>query len=284
MRRHRIAALSVLACLAAAASASSTASEEYRAADPSAPPVVRENLLASERFWPYQVDLSAAWKPDGRAEPLPAGTRAVLVRIDGSGAARIDFGRDGRFLVPVEKTDILARANEIRIGEREKRLPNLVHALGPRLVDAASETIRSADVESLLEAEVFLAVFADPGAEGFDAVASALRPLRSRSEVTTLLLPQGTHPDPELRTRLREMDWPVGFLRDEYGEGYARSLRPDGAPLPAVMLMTPEGRVLVDRAWSKAVVNELAAAIDRHVGEVRAAGTIPEAPGVAGLP
>lgn len=280
MRASRLAAIGLLGWLGAADLA---VADEYRASDPSAPPVARENLLASERFWPYQVTLTAPWRPEGRIEPLSTGTGAVLVRIEGSGDARVDFGRDGRALVPVDKTDIVERANEIRTGARDKTIPNLIHALGPRLVDAEAETIRALDVETLFDARLFLAVFADPSHDGFEAMASTLRPMRSRSGVTTLLLPQGAHPDTALRGRLRDLEWPVSFLRDEYGEGYARALRSDAGQLPAVMLLTPEGRVLFDEIFGDDVAAKLASAIDLEETSTRpaqAASARPQGRGV----
>ena len=48
----------------------------HRVADPAAPPVTAENLLASDRFWPYHVSLVRPWKPPGRTQPLRAARAA----------------------------------------------------------------------------------------------------------------------------------------------------------------------------------------------------------------
>ena len=61
----------------------------------------------------------------------------VLIRVEASGLARIDFGRDGLYEVPVGATDLVERANRIRTGELRKMAPNFVLAIGPRLVDSA---------------------------------------------------------------------------------------------------------------------------------------------------
>ena len=99
-----------------------------RAADGAYPAAVTEqNLLASERYWPYHVALTKPF------QALRPGTTGVLIRVESSSVARIDFGRDGLFEVPVAATDLVARANRVQRGELAKRAPNFVFALGPRL-------------------------------------------------------------------------------------------------------------------------------------------------------
>src|SRR5262245_25765983 len=103
--------LGLLSLAPLAAAAQPDASPARRAADPSAPPATDANLLSSERFWPYQVRLAKPWQPPGAQAPLGVGTVGVLVRVENDGAARIDFGRDGRYEVPVGVTDLVERAN-----------------------------------------------------------------------------------------------------------------------------------------------------------------------------
>src|SRR5262245_34700801 len=81
---------------------------EHVAADASAPPVTAASLLESERFWPYQVALVRAWRPPGAAQALPAGTRGVLIRVEATGRARVDFGRQGLYEVAVGDLDLVA--------------------------------------------------------------------------------------------------------------------------------------------------------------------------------
>lgn len=223
----------------------------YDAADPAAPPVTAATLAAHERFWPYQVELTEPWQPPGRETPLPARTLAVLIRIDPAGAARIDFGRDGVFEVPVAKTDLVKRANDVRTGRLSKLAPNLVLAVGPRLMDSAAEKLDYHDRKTIAKARGFLAVFADPTAEGFRALAASLAPLRGRHGVMTMFFPQGQHPELGVRTVLHGVGWQVPFVLDQFSEGYTRSLRADAERFPAVMLLTPDGRVLLDRVWTE---------------------------------
>jgi hypothetical protein len=231
------------------------------AKDASAPEVNAANLLANERFWPYQVALAKAWKPAGSAEALAAGAVGVLIRVEASGEARVDFGRDGLFDVPVAATDLVARANQVRLGTLEKMAPNFVLAIGPRLIDAASEEPRPVRAEDFSKPRAFLCVFADPTADGFDAIAKSLAPLRDRAGLMTVFFPQGMHPDPQVREKLRAREWPVPFVHDHLADAYTPSLLADTPP-PALLLVTNEGRALLRAPWSPERVAEIAPLLD----------------------
>lgn len=244
----------------------------YRVADPSAPPVTAENLFENERFWPHRVALRRAYAPEGSGAPLAAGTRGILVRVETSGVARVDFGRPGRYAIPVSELDVVEVANRVRTGGETKLAPNLVYTLGTRLVDSNGPAIRPLDLSSVYAPKAFLVVFADPSSEGFDAVAEGLAPFRETESLMTVLLPQGMHPDVVVRDRLRALAWPVPFVRDEYGEGYARSIRGEAAAIPAVMLLSPEGRVLLDLPWNRdEVVPQLRTKLAQSLGAHSAA-------------
>jgi hypothetical protein len=239
--------------------------------------VTAGNLLAHERYWPYQVSFRAPWKPAGRVEPILPGTLGVLIRVEHSAesgsragardpgvTARIDFGRDGVVEVPVGETDLVERGNRIRTGELEKDFPNFVLAMGPRLIDpntAAPMSVRVAQGH-----RGFLCVFADPSAADFPELASALAPLRDRLGVLTALFPQGEIPDLFVLERLRSVGWEVAFSYDYLSEPYTRSLLPDGLAPPAVMLHTAEGRVLFRSRWDAGVLPGLEAALDQAFG------------------
>ena len=259
-------AASVLLCASMYVASAASAAKPWEIADPKAPVVTSANLLESERFWPYQIELVSPWQPPDRATPLAAGTLAVLVRIENTGRARIDFGRDGLFEVPIDVTDLVGRANQIRLGAMPKIAPNLAHAIGPRLVDSDADTIRPLDFPATFEPQAFLVVFADPEAKSFEALARSLAPFRGRPGLLTVLLPQGLRPDVKVRDTLRALDWKVPFVMDQFDEGYTRSLLPRGTSIPAVMLLTREGRVLFERAWKTDTAAALASVIDRSLG------------------
>ena len=197
---------------------------------------------------------------DGDA--LPAGTTGVLVRAEEGGTARIDFGRDGLSDVPIGVTDLVARANQVRLGTLEKMAPNFVLAIGPRMIDAGSEAPRPVRAEEFSKPRVFLCVFADPGAPGFAAIAKALAPLRERNGLMTVLFPQGSHPDTAVREKLRARGWPVAFVPDHLAEAYTPSLLADTPP-PALLLVTNEGRALLRASWKPALVAEIEKLLER---------------------
>ena len=231
------------------------------AAAPAAPPVTAESLYANERFWPYHVALPQAWTPPGQEQALPAGTRGVLIRVEREGLARVDFGREGLFEVPVDATDLVAQAERVRQGQLQKVAPNFALAIGPRLLDPAATPLRAVDFATTSQRPGFLAVFADPSSEGFPALAKALAPLRGRDGVETILFPQGKPRDAEVAERLRAAGFPVPFMSSKMSEAYTRTLLPDAARFPAVTLQTDEGRLLYESAWSAESLTALSAAL-----------------------
>lgn len=239
----------------------------YWFADPSAPAITQKNLLASERFWPYRVSLTSAWQPPGRDDPLHARAAGVLIRVEErSGLARIDFGGLGVLETPVEQTDLLDSANRIRLGQQGKLAPNFVTALGPRLVDPASDELRGPDPEDVVTRPGFLCVFADPGADSFTAIARALAPLKDQRSVMTVLFPQGAVADAAIAKRLRSVDWKVPFVLARMSEGYTDSLVGEKAAFPLVLLQTNEGRALFEGPWRPEIAAELAAQLEAAFG------------------
>jgi hypothetical protein len=243
----------------------------YRAADPSAAAVTSANLVASERFWPYQVALTRKWQPPGGARPLASGSVGVLIRVEASGHARIDFGRDGLYEVPIASTDLVQRANGVRLGRLEKDAPNFVWAMLQRLGDSASQVPRPFPYRDGASERGFLAVFADPSAPEFDDLVAALAPLRDRDGVLTLFFPQGRHSDEAVRDQLRASKWTVPFVLDHLAETYTRILLPEGISPPAITLQTSEGRLLFQSAWGPGAAANLRAALDEAFGGTTAA-------------
>ena len=240
----------------------------HDASDPKAPAVDRSNLLASERFWPLQVALLAPWTPAGRTTPLRPEFPGVLIRVEPSGAALIDFGRDGRHEVPIERTDLLERANRVRRGELEKLGPNLLFSIGPRLLDSAAETPQPFEYSAAAKHRAFLLVFADPDGEPFEGLAASLAPLRERAGALTIVFPLGRHSDAEVRQELRRIGWKVPFLYDHLSDAYAGTLLPEGTSPPAVLLVTGEGRLLFESAWRAGVAERLARALDQALEQM----------------
>jgi len=249
---------------------------EYDAGNPDAPVVTEGNLAASERFWPYHVGLVRPWRPAGREQPLPLGASGVLIRVEAGGTARIDFGRNGLFEVPVGETDLVERANRVRRGDLDKMAPNYVLAIGSRLVDAVADPPKPFPFRDVTEQRAFLSVFADPRGPAFEVLAKSLAPLRERDGLLTILFPQGERPDAEVWERLRALGWPVPFVYDHLADSYTRSLAAEDAPPPLLLLQSPEGRVLFQAAATPEGVAELTAALERALPAATAAA--PAAP------
>ncbi|HEU4429269.1 MAG TPA: hypothetical protein VFT98_10990 [Myxococcota bacterium] len=229
----------------------------WEVAQPSATVVSEENLLASERFWPYRV---AVTKRD-LSSPLAAGSEGVLIRVENGARARIDFGRDGVHTVPVAITNLVDEANKVRLGELKKLSPNLTLALGPRLSGSALGLGRLPLQETTAK-RGFLVVFADPKSEQFDALAKSLAPFQKHPGVLTVLLPQSLVNESTFGTRLASLGWTVPYVYDYLAAGYTDALLPDGTRVPAVTLQSAEGRLVFEGAWSPDVVPALRAALE----------------------
>jgi hypothetical protein len=235
-------------------------SPELDAAEPEAAAVTEKNLMASERFWPYHVALTRAWQPAGREKPLRQGRRGVLIRVESSGVARIDFGRHGRYDVPVGETDLVERANRVRRGELGKMGPNFALAIGNRLFH--SHSMHPVGFPAAAERPGFLCVFADPSEEGFAELATRLAFVHDRHGVFTILFPQGDHPDARVSAELRSLSWAAALVYDRLSEPYTRTLIDEETPLPYVMLQTAEGRVLFEGRWEADLFPVLTAVLD----------------------
>jgi hypothetical protein len=236
----------------------------HRAADSAAAAVTADNLLESERFWPYRLSLRRTWKPADGDRLIASGSTGVLIRVEEGGSARVDFGRDGIHDVPVGETDLVESANRIRTGELDKQAPNFVLSMGPRLLDPAAEPLAAFPLLDAYGQRAFLTVFGD--LKQLAAMAPTLAPLAGRRGVLTILLPQGEHPNAQVREELRRIGWAVPFVYDHLAEAYTPSLLPSNLEPPAVVLQTAEGRVLFASRWGTDVGARLAAALEAEVG------------------
>jgi len=259
--RNNLLAASCLLLAAASASAEGELAVPP-VADPAAAPVSEANVLASERFWPYYVSLREAWKPAASEEALGVGLRGVLIRVETSVLARVDFGRDGLQMVPIRVTDLIERANGIRTGEIEKTAPNFTLAIAPRLIDSGSDRMRPIPFSDALRARGFITVFATR--EQLREMAAGLAPMATRSDVPTIVFPQGEVTDQRVRRILVDLAWAAAFVFDHLAEAYTPSLLAEGLSIPAVMLQTAEGRVLFQSDWNPDAGRRLARALEEN--------------------
>lgn len=237
----------------------------YVVADPSAPLVTLARALDSERFWPERVALTRDWTAPSGAR-LAAGSSGVLIRVEPGGSARVDYGRDGLFTLPLALTDFLARANALRSGAATKLAPNLSLALGPRLVDATGEAPRVLAFSESAATAAYLAVFSASDARELAAIASALAPrLRGLSQLRLALFPMERRSDAEVHARLHALGWPGAFVMDHLAEPYARTLVDGELPTPRMMLFSAEGRAL----WAGGLSEEIPSALEAALDEIR---------------
>lgn len=213
----------------------------------SAGEITAANVLENERFWPDIVALEEPWTPEAGATPLKRGFRGALLRIEDDLRVRIGFGRHGNHDVPLDKTDLLARANEIRLGNRHKLGPNFVVHFGAQFVDPENASLAPYPTSRLQDSNRFLAVFADPRSPGFAKAARVLEPVGTLPGVQAVLFPLFV-PAGELgtvRDALVAADWLVPFAYPGGADIQARSLLGEAAEPPAVLLLSAEGRVLL---------------------------------------
>lgn len=236
------------------------------AGDAAATPVTYENLYWREAYWPYHVEMTAPWKPEGfEGERLGWGI-GVLVRVEPEGDLRVDFGQFGKYRVPARVTDVVEEANRIRLGERPKDEPNFVLAAINKLVNTTSDPVRYLKPQDIREVRAYLVVAADPASEDFPEIATALADMDDRPDVMPVLLPQGRHRDDDVLARCKEAGWTHPFAYSRYAEAFKRSIFDEEASLPSVMLQSPEGRVLYTSRWFEGTADAIAKAIDEQLG------------------
>jgi len=229
--------------------------------------VVNEsNLLDQSRYWPYRVAVLERWDRGPDLPPVQANRVGVLIRVEPSGNPRIDFGGYGNLEIPVASTDVLERANRIRLGEDAKPAPNFTYAIRTRMLSSEGARPSTLPATWADARQGFLCVFADPESDAFESIAVALAPLRDRHGVGTILFPQGTASDARVHERLHELGWLVPFLPDFLSEPYTMTLLPELPDAPFVLLQTDEGRVLHEGPLS-ADVAAVETALDRGFGD-----------------
>lgn len=239
--------------------------------DPAA--VTAENLIENERFWPYRVQLTEPLARGEGERPVSARRVGVLIRVEPSGRARIDFGHLGKFEVPIGMTDGVARANRIRRGELEKERPNFTHAIRTRMLSSAGDLPMPLPVEETDGRSKFLCVFADPDEHGFEELARSLAPLVGHPGMQTIFFPQGRYGDRDVHAQLGELGWRVPFLPGFLSGGYTRSLLREGTSVPFLLLQTDEGRLLFEGVASPRTIERLKDALSGESPARPARGT-----------
>lgn len=233
--------------------------------------ITRANLFDHESDWPYRVALSRSWKPAGHDGDFGwgEGTLGVLTRFDEVRGVKIDFGRFGVHWVPIDATDVVARANQIRTGELEKLAPNLAVALNHRLLDPTERTLREArDDLFLVPKDDYILVFADPAEASFAKVALATRRWAALPNAIVVLIALNERPDAHVYKFCYDAGFRGTFLMATYAAPNASAYLEPGAKPPVVQLRTAEGRVRFEAPWTP----NLAETIERLASRSRPQG------------
>lgn len=228
-------------------------SDSSRASAPAASPpaantsrITTENILDHERSWPDIVALTEAWTPPAAPLALKQGYRGALIRVEEDGRARIDFGRHGQHDIPLESTDLIARAIEVEAGTRHKIAPNFLAHFGTQFLHPSTRDLVPFPTPSLAKSELFLCVFANPRDAGFGDLARRLSSLDGIPGLQTLFFPLTMERDElqPVKDALQENAWDVPFAYPRAAELHAQSLLGEVPDRSYALLLTSEGRIL----------------------------------------
>lgn len=265
---------SLFSLLAIGSVAISTASAEmqsqvpaYRAEDPAAAAVTLVDAYQRERFWPPFLTLTEKPATLPALAAVPEGFRGTLLRIEEDGRARIDFGRDGLHLVPLAATDFVERADMIRRGFEKKDAPNFTMLIGARLISSDTDMMIPFPFAAVTGQKVYVCLFVSTEGDALERMVGGLGNLFPKPGVMPMVFPLGEQRDSMIRTRLREAKQPWAFVHDHLSDSYAAGLLPSALPAPAILCLSPEGRVLAALPWNEEAVDRVRNAIQPFLQE-----------------
>ncbi len=240
--------LVLLGAIAGALACSSAESDPAPAGIPAASTsgLTAANILEHERAWPDIVALTEPWTPPGAPLALKQGYRGALIRVDDAGRARIDFGRHGKHDIPLESTDLIARAIEVEAGTRHKVAPNFLAHFGTQFVHPSGLELVPFPTPELAKSERFLCIFANPRDAGFEDLARRLASLGDVPGLQALFFPLAMERDElqPVKDALQKSAWAVPFAYPRAAEMHAQSLLGELPDRPYALLVTSEGRLL----------------------------------------
>ena len=208
--------------------------------------ITPENILESERYWPEIVALTEPWLPPDSEKPLKKSYRGALIRVDEQGHARIDFGRHGKYDVPIEFTDLIERANQVESGALYKMAPNFISHFGTLFLHPSTPEMLPYPTAELAKAQRFLCIFANPRDPSFEKLARQLAKLSDQPGLQMILFPLSMKPDEleVVKVTLKRVSWPVPFAYPAAAEMHAVALLGDVPTSAEALLVTADGRLL----------------------------------------
>ncbi len=256
-RKRAIAAAVSLVLLAAVVTQTGClgAGREVRPAYTAEDAVTYDNLYWREVLWPHHVQLTDDWKPVDWEGHFGWG-QGVLLRVRRDGALRVDFGHYGPHWVPASETDVLDRAERLRLGEDTKFDRNLTLVFGSRLLDPSETRLKRSQLR-VDNFERAIVVFADPEQPSFAELSAALSERPPGDDAILVLVALGDHRDRAVFYKAHEASWPGVFLQDTYTASFGDGYLEDPAGAPVVRVFSMEGRLIEDWRFGEHGLAEL---------------------------
>ncbi len=204
-----------------------------------------------EAYWPARASLVRDWTPPGHDVALSVGSRAIVVRLEKGGRVRLDFGRNGRFSVPLEVTDVVARASAIERGDATRGDDNFLGMIASRVWRTGPGVLPEPH-RGLKHDRWFIAVFAAVDGKELAALAEIDWHGLLPEDAEVIVFGQGRHTDEALRLRLAGLGWWAPQVVAHNSAAITDTLFDPGFPLPRVTVFSRQGRVALDLAGSKA--------------------------------
>lgn len=221
--------------------------------------ITAENLYDHEEYWPNIVTMAADWMPPAVTPRRPQTLQGVLIRIEDNGRARVDLARFGRVDVAIDETDLVERANGVRRGEIFKHRGNFTMQIGTKLVSSTGNEPGPQPSREIKSAEILLCVFADPRSMEFEPLALQLDRLADDRDLQMIFVPQNVRREDLnfVHSTLRKHNWEVPFTDPAQSAIQTTILIREKPIAPHALLVTREGRVLVDTALNGASAFEV---------------------------
>ena len=225
--------------------------EPNETAEPAgAAPLTGEDLVSQDAYWPEKVYVTGDWTPDDSWKDARKPIRGMLLRVPDPGHVRVDFGRLGIHEVPIAETDVLPKANALRVEAAPNRRGNLTRLLSGALTDTRFEQVQPYRRHRIVRSDILL-VAAPLDAELLRGMAESLREFHVPGEgMNVVLLVQKKERDSvAIFETLREIGWEMPFLRWGFVESATNGYLEEGHTIPWIGLMSPFGRSFYQAAW-----------------------------------
>ncbi len=208
-----------------------------------------EKIFERSEYWPFRV----TWNSEGS---IDTGFPGILIRLEDNETALLDYGRDGIHRVPVAQTNIVALADEILSGDRDKELPNFIAYTANMFVRyTAPAEVPGIAPEIMAKSSKLLLIYCNDETLLNDAVVKGLQNMSDKSTAQGIL-PLFIPTNFAFYNQLTEVNLaPINMMTPHMAIGSLRMLGhdPDLEGGVTAVLIDPEGKVL--QTW-RSFLNE----------------------------